>query len=263
MNEDIDVALTRFLDARAAAVPITPDVDEVVRRGELTEPAVARRRAPAMNRRFAAAAAALVAVAGVATVALATDDTSPAIAGWTSTPQPIVAAEARALEHACRDQASEDGAGSADVGDVVAVDIRGAGGLVVFASGASCAATRSSDATGPFEPYATTSGEDAVVGLERARGIASSGQAVVPVLLGTGYPPEHTLVWGVLADEVASVEIETVSGQTVTPVVEGDVWTAFWPEETPLGDDPPVARAYGADGELIEERSIDPMGSEG
>ena len=208
-----------------------PLLDQLARYGDHLDDAIgahlhaatdpARDPRPSWRRPRAAVAAAVASslLAGLALIALGgSGERAEAWAGWSATVQVTDLDDLAALDAACH---SDDGL------PLVAVDVRGDGGAVLYADDRGwmlCQARR--DADGSFAPSTRLGrrGDDLAV----ARAVADRDRPIVTVALGRQGDPAASFAWGVHDRSLAGIDLTTGDG-TIETSLHDDLWLAWWP----------------------------------
>ncbi len=204
-------------------------------RGPSGPTATPRNATAGRSRRWllAAAAAGLVGLAG-GVVAYWPGSSSQAWADWTPVAESVPMTEIDAIDSFCRTSTS--------VGDMppLIFDVRGSGAVAIYGDDTgwvTCHAQRDSDGAFRLTASSSNRGDDVAA----ARAAVDGGAPVAVVSLGWQGDPAASLVWGVRATSVETIEIATV-GDLVEASTSGDIWVGWWPT-----DDAATAQLRGID----------------
>lgn len=229
---DLDTELTNALTHRADGIAVDHDRAAVERDAAVTQLRPDRKATSTKWRKPLLVAAALATTVAAGSIALDVRDGggSTAWAGWTAQAQPTTPADIAAIGDACTAALSVAGPGNPNgaSGAVVATDVRGSGGYVVYDTGFTCAAERPDG--GDFSVKATTTSTE-INDYEQALGEVGTERDVLGRLASVSTDPANSFAWGVASPDVTSVVLNTPLGP-VEATVDGQVWSAWWPDAT-------------------------------
>ncbi len=234
---DLDTELTNALAHRANGISVHRDSAAIERDAAATGPRPESEPGPTTTpsrwRRPLLVAAALATAVAAGSVILDIGDGggSTAWAGWTAEAQPTTPADIAAIGDACTAALSaadpvDPGNPSADPGAVVATDVRGRGGYVLYDTGLTCAAERPDG--GDFAVRATTTSAE-VNDYATAIDEVGAERDVIGRLAAVSTDPANSFAWGVASPDVTNVVLNTPLGP-VEASVDGQVWSAWWPD---------------------------------